>query len=334
MKRKFTVVFLSCFWLHAACQDRITAVPDFDPNGKMVFIEDCDGEGGLLDHSFGDIIILDSVSKQKIRITHDGFYDNHPSWSPDGQRIVFESIRMDTPGTTGRYRTIDLSDPRHLFILNIKTGQMTQLDRDFAKRFGSQVGIQNEMPAWSPASNQIAFVTLIAGRQKLVVMDLDSNTLIPLTTPGHFVFARRLVWSTFGDYLAFDTFASRDSPIDGVVILNVKSKEAKVIGDSTRQYIVGGWTIDGKKLILHYNEKASIYEYSIETGEITLLKQFNEMFGINGQIGPQGNELAFIGYHKSTGSLDIWLYNISSGTLSQLTDDGHEKDGLMWYIKR
>jgi Tol biopolymer transport system component len=334
MKRKFTVAFLSCFWLHAACQDRITAIPDFDPNGKMVFVEDCDGEGGLLDHNFGDIVILDSATKQKIRITHDGFYDNHPSWSPDGQRIVFESIRMDTPGTKGRYRTIDLSDPEHLFVLNIKTGQIMQLDKDFAKRFSSQVGEENKMPVWSPVSNQIAFVTWIDGRQKLVILDLDNNTVIPLTTPGQFVFTRRLVWSTFGDYLAFDTYASRGLPTAMVGILDIKSKAAKVIGDSTRQYVVGGWTIDGKKLIIHYNEKASIYEYSIETGEITLVKQFDEIRGFNGQIGPQGNELAFIGYHKTTDPLDIWLYNMSSGTLSQLTNDGHKKDGLMWYIKR
>ena len=112
--------FLCC--AITACRSQTSAIPDFNPQGKMVFIEDCDGSGGLLDYNFGDIVIYDPVTKQKNRLTHDKYYDRYPSWSPHGQKIVFESIRMDTPGEKGRKRILDLTDPRHLYVLDIKTG--------------------------------------------------------------------------------------------------------------------------------------------------------------------------------------------------------------------
>jgi len=339
MRRMSTILFAFLCSANAVCQSRTTAIPDFDPNGKMVFVEDYDGEGGLLSFNFGDIVIFDPVTKQKTRITHDKYCDLHPSWSPDGQKIIFESIRMDSPGKKGRWRIIDLSDPTHLFIFDIRTGQLTQFDKDFVKIYGIQVGEQNEKPAWSPISNQIAFVTKIDGfREKLVVLDLGNNTVTSLTTPKQFEFYGRILWSPKGEHLAFDIFIPHSKGNTGIVVMNIKSKEAKLVSDVSKSCGLGGWTPDGTKLIFDYYHESKIkesgfYEYSLETGKITLLKQFKDVVCGDGQIGANGNVIAFTRYDWSTHSYDIWLYNMSDGSCSQLTTDGHEKDGLMWYVK-
>jgi Tol biopolymer transport system component len=77
--------------------------PAWSPNGKEVAFYNGFSPGG-------DIVVLDLESGQKRNLTDDGTspIDHSPSWSPDGTRIVFESITYEDQYE--RIYTMDASD--------------------------------------------------------------------------------------------------------------------------------------------------------------------------------------------------------------------------------
>ncbi|MGH7496572.1 MAG: TolB family protein [bacterium] len=328
----YLLVLVCC--TNAVCQSS-TAIPNFDPKGKMLFIEDCDGEGGLLSFKFGDIVIFNPETKEKTRLTNDRYYDTHPSWSPDGQKIIFESKRIDNGD-----RIFDLSDRSHLFILDIKSGQIQQFDRDLEKLHIGEIGEENRRPAWSPASNSIAFLTRVDYRTKMVVLDIDKNIVTTLIPPGQFGDIDRLRWSLKEDYLAFD-FQIKGTLINrGIAILNLQSKKTRVVSDSSQSCIIGSWSSDGAKLLFdgfvplgkgpHF-----FYEYSLLSERSSLIIDMpSGLTGMKGQYGLDDSLIAFIGDSSGDDGLDIWTYGLLNNNPTKLTTEGHEKDGLMWYVKR
>lgn len=68
----------------------------FSPDGEwIVYSSD---EGGI---EFSNLFIVPVSGGNSIRITTYDGYDGAPSWSPDGNKIAFESYKADPDGSTG-----------------------------------------------------------------------------------------------------------------------------------------------------------------------------------------------------------------------------------------
>lgn len=313
---------------HLACGPATTAIPDFDPEGKLLFIEDVDGRGGLMSFNFGDIMIFDPQTRTKTRLTRDKYFDYHPYWSSDGQKIIFESKRIDS----NRDGIYDLSDERHLFILDIASGRIEQFDRDFEHRYEGVLGRQNSKPAWSPQSNKLAFVTRLGRQQKIVLMDLETEQVTDLTGLNEFVFIDRLRWSPDERFLAFDEKIELFT--NGIVVIRIATLEQYFIGDPARFSRLGSWSKDGSRILFDSFPPGEgiggFYEYSLKTGETTSLYEFSDIRCGNPQ---SGNSDIIYATGGSVTSLegDIWLYNVAADSLSRLTTDGKEKSGLLIY---
>jgi dipeptidyl aminopeptidase/acylaminoacyl peptidase len=64
-------------------------------NGKIAFTSDA-----------GDIIVMDADGSNQTNITNSAAYDELPSWSPDGKRLVFDLTgTAATPSCTSSTRT-------------------------------------------------------------------------------------------------------------------------------------------------------------------------------------------------------------------------------------
>jgi len=68
---------------------RVYTQPRLSPNGNRVAIT-------IVDQNSADIFTLDLVRRTPTRLTFNPGYDSYPVWTPDGQHIVFASMR-DTP---------------------------------------------------------------------------------------------------------------------------------------------------------------------------------------------------------------------------------------------
>jgi len=68
----------------------------FSPHGEWI-VYSSDEEG----IEFANLFIIPFSGGNSIRVTHYGGYDGAPSWSPDGNRIAFESYPADPDGSSG-----------------------------------------------------------------------------------------------------------------------------------------------------------------------------------------------------------------------------------------
>jgi serine/threonine protein kinase len=107
-----------------------------------------------------------------------------PSWSPDGEQIVFTS-----PCSKKRARYPGSS----LYILDVPTGELTPLPSSLEGDFD---------PAWSPDGNWIAYTSLINGQMQLrKISTADLTTVVQLSDGSYDDFDP--AWSPDGKRLAF-----------------------------------------------------------------------------------------------------------------------------------
>ena len=109
------------------------------------------------------------------------------SWSPDGKRIAFESVRGGSVA---------------IWVMNSDGSNPAQLTRDLSN---------NWHPAWSPDGNRIAFASDRSGNYDLWVMDADGHHAMPLTE--HPASDFRPAWSPDGKKIVFTSLRSGNADL-------------------------------------------------------------------------------------------------------------------------
>ena len=113
-----------------------------------------------------------------------------PNWSPDGQRIAFES------GGGGKDANIDI------YLMNADGSGLQQLTRD---------ADWNEEPVWSPDGQRIAFISNRDDNWEIYVMNADGSDQTRLTRD------EEVPPSELNELVGQDDFAASWSP-DGKLI--------------------------------------------------------------------------------------------------------------------
>jgi TolB protein len=99
------------------------------------------------------------------RVTNEG-YAVSPSWSPNGQFLVFSWIRHYGPGAPGA---------QDIYIMDIASKQWVQLTHD---------GGRNDFPCWSPDGRHIIFQSSRSGTEQIWTMLADGTNQKQLTFAG------------------------------------------------------------------------------------------------------------------------------------------------------
>jgi TolB protein len=99
------------------------------------------------------------------RMTDEG-YAVSPSWSPNGQFLVFSWFRHYGPGAPGA---------QDLYIMDIASKQWVQLTHD---------GGRNDFPCWSPDGRHIIFQSSRSGGEQIWTMLADGSNQKQLTFTG------------------------------------------------------------------------------------------------------------------------------------------------------
>ena len=112
------------------------------------------------------IYIMGSDGTNVQQVTDQG-YAVSPSWSPNGQFLVFSWIRHYGPGAPGA---------QDIYIMDVASKQWVQLTHD---------GGRNDFPSWSPDGRHIVFQSNRSGSLQIWTMLADGSNQKQLTTSGN-----------------------------------------------------------------------------------------------------------------------------------------------------
>lgn len=161
MSRGFTCIVLSCGALAAGLLMAAGASAAFPgTNGKIAFVNWTGAPGSSL-----DIVAFDATGQNRVQLTNSPEDDAFPSYSADGERIVFSR------GAVG-----DLGEGQIWVMSQDGTGQ-TQLTNP-------PVGTEDHDPAFSPDGTRIVFTHEDNTGNQIWIMNADGSGQTQLTFAG------------------------------------------------------------------------------------------------------------------------------------------------------
>jgi TolB protein len=192
-------------------------------------------------HGHWNLYLLDLDSGEITQLTDWPGYKAAPSWSPDGNFLVYEAYLEDKLSLV----ILDMSGTQSPIILR------NQSEADFS-------------PAWSPLGRQIAFTSIVAGKREIWIADLDKSSQERFTKLSEHPSAvcDHPTWSPDGSQLAYSMF---EKGLHHIYIWEQKGG-IRYLG-SGDQLI---WSSDGSTLLTTLSTPAQTMMTAYSIGDFTL----------------------------------------------------------------
>ena len=215
--------------------------PSWSPDGKrIVFSSDRDGHVDANGWLTYEIYVMDADGGNLRKLTNHPDRDSSPSWSPNGRRIAFMSMRdkkvknfiptyeiyvMDADGSNPQNLTNDLNDDRY--------------------------------PSWSPDGERIIFVSERDGHfrgevgitSEIYVMDADGQNEQRLTNNRRY--DSDPVWSPDGKRIAFSSDRKGDFENFEIYVMDADGRNEQKLTNNRGYDESPSWSPDNKKILFH-----------------------------------------------------------------------------------
>ena len=209
---------------------RLTDDPGFDdspaisPDGsRVVFLSARDDPSPTFPDLKYEIYLVDSDGSHLQRLTNTETGEDHPSWSPDGSRILFDA---DYDGD-GFYE---------IYTIDVDGGNLTRLTDNAAN---------DQFADWSPDGSQIAFSSDRNGNWDIFLMDADGNNQRALTSGTDWELFP--AWSPDGERIAFNGLPPNSGNTD-VFVMNADGSDVLQLTDTPGFDENPVWSPDGTKI--------------------------------------------------------------------------------------
>ncbi|HJP30190.1 MAG TPA: hypothetical protein QGF95_06520 [Candidatus Latescibacteria bacterium] len=213
-----------------------------------------------------DLFTVDAATGTVIQLTETREFEQHPSWSPDGQRILF---------TMG-----DVMTNFDVWVMNADGTERTRLTEHQERDADA---------AWSPDGNSVAFVSQRDGDVGVWLMDADGGNKRKLV-PG-----REPAWGPDGKRIAFTSSAFEGN--DEIYVIDVDGGNMRQLTADKRFDWHPAWSPDGSRLAMA-SERFGGQELLVTGGDFTRqvrVTMAENTFEVEPKWSPDGRALAYSG---------------------------------------
>jgi len=285
--------------------------PAFSPDGTQIaYRSECDG---------GGIFVMGATGESSRRIT-DGCFN--PSWSPDGRQLVCgeESIGI-TPTSRGMMSG--------LWIIDVESGTK--------KKLLARDAVQ---PNWSPHGNRIAYWGMVGESAQRDIWTIDPTAKDPkgsiVRVTSDAAVDWNPVWSHDGQYLYFGS--DRDGSMN---LWRVRIDEVSGEVEGTPEPVNLPARFSGQYSLSR--DDSRIAYAAVDQTEALKAVAFDPVTGttsgeprrvlagsflvFSSQVSPDGKLIAVT---NRGGQEDLYVVEIATGEVRQLTNDGAHDRGATW----
>jgi len=235
-----------------------------------------------------------------------------PAISPDGRYLAFLSEK--------NLFTVDL------FLADAKTGQVIhKLTSKISSTHVDEFNFIESAGAWSPDSKRFAFSVFNHGRNRMLVVDVSSGTVVDDVSMGRVEQFGNLSWSPDGKNMVFQGLVEGQADL---YLYNFDTHKVTQLTNDKYSDYMPAFSRDGKKVIFTsdrttYDKSLSqaitfnLAELDLESGKVTDLKLFDGANNMNPQYSSDGKQIYFLSDHD--GFRNMYRYTPATGKLEQMT---------------
>lgn len=253
------------------------------------------------------------VGRSIINSSNSGRMNVSPAISPDGNYVAFLSEKD--------LFSIDLflADAKTGRVIRKLTSRLTNSDID-------EFSFLESAGTFSPDSRKFAFSVFSAGKNKLMVVDVESGRTLSVEAMGDISEFTNIAWAPDGETVAFSGLKNGHSDI---YLYNLNTKELTQLTDDWYSDFQPSFSRDGTKIVfstdrvsLQGNSRGveipmNIAVIDVATKTLRNINIFEGANNLNPQYSADDSHIYFLS--NNDGFRNMYRYQVSSGKVERMT---------------